>query len=79
MTPHIPAVTAQQLVSVALALEFSFHRQQGSHAIYSRKGDNARRVIPMHVGVTIKPKTLAGIVQDMGITMDELRSKLKMF
>jgi len=46
MMPHIPAITAQQLVSVALALGFSLHRQQGSHAIYYRKIDNARLVIP---------------------------------
>ena len=51
-------------------------RQKGSHAVYYRKSDGARVVIPMHVGRTIRPKTLAGILYDMGMTADDLRSLL---
>lgn len=76
MTPHMPIVTAQQLARVAKALGFILHRQKGSHAVYYRDADGARLVIPMHAGTAIKPKTLAGIVQDMGITMEDFRSRL---
>lgn len=55
---------------------FVFDRQTGSHAVYYRESDKARIVIPMHTGKIIKPKTLAGIVEDMGLTMEELRNLL---
>ena len=61
MTPKLPAVTAKDLVRVALKLGFEFRRQSGSHAVYVRKQDNARVIIPVHAGVTLKRKTLRGI------------------
>ena len=76
MTPHLPAITAAQVVRVAISLGFHLDRQKGSHAVYYRETDGARLVIPMHSGTTMKPKTLTGIVADMGITMDELRARL---
>ncbi len=33
-------------------------------------------VIPMHTGKAIKPKTLAAIIHDMGLTIAELRELL---
>ncbi|MGH9792603.1 MAG: type II toxin-antitoxin system HicA family toxin, partial [Candidatus Acidiferrales bacterium] len=33
---------------MAEKLGFEFRRQRGSHAIYVRRRDNARVVIPMH-------------------------------
>lgn len=76
MTPHLPAVNAQQLVRVAKHLGFQLDRQKGSHAIYYRTTDGARVVIPMHVGKIIKQKTLLGIINDMGITVEEFRTLL---
>jgi predicted RNA binding protein YcfA (HicA-like mRNA interferase family) len=49
-----------------MKLGFQFDRQKGSHAVYYRESDSARLVIPMHTGIALKPKTLAGIVSDMG-------------
>ena len=76
MTAHRPVVTAQQLARIAHRLGFELDRQKGSHAIYYRGSDKARVVIPMHAGKALKLKTLAGILDDMGITADELRSLL---
>lgn len=76
MTPHTPAVTAHAAARVAIDLGFRLERQKGSHAIYYRERDGARLVLPMHAGVTLKPKTLAGIVSDMGLTMNEFRAHL---
>lgn len=76
MTPHLPVVTAKQLSRVAEKLGYELDRQKGSHAIYYRESDKTRIVIPVHSGKTIKPKTLIGILSDMGLTPDDLREML---
>jgi predicted RNA binding protein YcfA (HicA-like mRNA interferase family) len=76
VSPRLPAVTAREAARVAVGLGFRFSRQQGSHAVYRRDSDGRRVVIPMHPGRTLKPKTLLGVVADMGITLDEFRSLL---
>lgn len=76
MTPHLPAMTARQLINVAERLGFVFDRQRGSHAVYYRETDCARIIVPLHQGKTIKPKTLLGILHDMGITVDQFHGYL---
>jgi len=76
MTPHLPVVTAQQLIRVAERLGFTLDRQRGSHAVYYRESDGARVVIPIHHGKSVKPKTLLAILHDMGLTVDEFRDCL---
>jgi predicted RNA binding protein YcfA (HicA-like mRNA interferase family) len=73
MSPKLPAMTGKDLVRVAQRLGFEFRRQTGSHAIYVRASDQRRVVIPMHAGKTVKPKTMRAIIDDLGITSDELR------
>lgn len=75
MTPKVPAVTAKQVVRVAERLGFAFRRQRGSHAIYVRGRDQARVVIPMHAG-DLKRKTLRGIIQDLGISVEQFQAML---
>lgn len=76
MSHRFPRVTAREVVRVAIKVGFVFDRQKGSHAVYYRERDKARIVVPMHAGKTIKPKTLAGILEDMGLTVEEFRSLL---
>ncbi len=76
MTPHLPAVTAQQLARVAVRIGFQLDRQHGSHAVYFRETDHRRIVIPMHAGKIIKPKTLLGILRDMELSLEEFRAHL---
>jgi len=76
VTPKLPAVTAKELARVAQRLGFELRRQTGSHAIYVRANDGRRVVIPMHSGRDLKPKTLRGIVADLGITQDEFHAML---
>ena len=71
MSPKLPAVTAREAAQVAQKLGFVFRRQKGSHAVYYRAGDQARVVIPMHGRRELKPRTLLGIIADMGITASE--------
>ena len=65
-------VTGKQLTKVAKSIGFEFDRKTGSHEVYYRESDKRRVVIQVHAGKTLKPKTLAAIVRDMGLTMEEL-------
>lgn len=76
MSPKIPVVTAREVVRVATKVGLVFDRQKGSHAVYYRETDGARIVVPMHAGKTIKPKTLAGILEDMDLTVEKFRNLL---
>lgn len=76
MTRRLPVVTAKEVIRVAERLGFVFDRQRGSHAVYYRPQDKRRIVIPVHSGREIRPKTLAGIIADMGLTVEEFRKLL---
>jgi predicted RNA binding protein YcfA (HicA-like mRNA interferase family) len=67
----LPAVRPSEMVRVARRLGFVFDRQKGSHAIYLRATDRRRAVIPMH-NRDLKPGTLHGLIEDMGITREQL-------
>lgn len=71
MNPKLPHIKAKELISVILKLDFEFERQSGSHAIYYRECDKRRIVIPIHPGKVIKPKTLRGIIKDIGLRVEE--------
>jgi predicted RNA binding protein YcfA (HicA-like mRNA interferase family) len=76
VSPRLPIIKAKELIRVAIKLGFEFDRQSGSHAIYYRKSDKRRIVIPIYLGKDIKPKTLAGIIKDMGLEADGFRKLL---
>lgn len=76
MNPKLPQVRAKELIKVALKFGFEFDRQSGSHAIYYRKSDRRRIVAPIHPGKDLKPKTLFGIIKDMGLEVDEFQKLL---
>jgi predicted RNA binding protein YcfA (HicA-like mRNA interferase family) len=72
--PRFPAVTAKDVIRIARKLGFEFSRQSGtSHAVYKRQSDKRRVIIPNHPSVTVKRKTLAAIISDLGITVEEFR------
>lgn len=71
MTEKLPSLKAKDLVRVAERAGFVFRRQKGSHAVYFRKEDGARVVIPMHSGRDIKMKTLSGILDDMKLSKQD--------
>lgn len=76
MSSKLPQVKAKEVIRVALKLGFEFDRQSGSHAVYYRKSDKRRIVVSVHSGKTIKPKTLYGIIKDMGLEAEEFRDML---
>ena len=76
MSPKLPQIRAKELIRIASKLGFEFDRQSGSHAIYYRKSDKRRIVVPLHSAKDLKPKTLFGIIKDMGLEVDEFRKLL---
>ena len=76
MSAKPPVVEAKDLARIARKLGFVLDRQKGSHAVFFRESDRARVVIPMHAGKAIRRKTLAGILEDLGITSEQLRELL---
>ena len=76
MTPKLPVVRARDVIRVAEKLGFVFDRQKGSHAVYRRSSDRARVVIPVHAGRDLKPKTLASIIDDLGLTVEQFTEML---
>lgn len=75
--PRFPAASCKDIIRVAGRLGFEFSRQAGtSHAVYKRKSDKRRVVIPIHPGKDIKRKTLAAIISDLDITVEEFNKLL---
>ncbi len=69
--PKLPSIRAREVARIAESVGFVFDRQRGSHAVYYRSSDHRRIVIPMHGSKDLKPGTLRGIINDMGLTIDE--------
>jgi predicted RNA binding protein YcfA (HicA-like mRNA interferase family) len=76
VSPRLPVVEAKDLARIARKMGFALDRQKGSHAIFYRESDGARVVIPMHSGRSIRRGTLLGIIEDMGLTVEQLRDLL---
>ena len=71
-----PSIRAREVVRVAESVGFVFDRQRGSHAVYYRAADKRRVVIPMHGPKDLKLGTLRGIINDMGLSIDEFIQRL---
>lgn len=77
MSTRFPVLTSKEIIRVLNKIGFVFLRQSGSsHAIYKRYEDNRRTVIPVHSGVNIKRRTLKSILNDAGLTIEELKKIL---
>jgi len=63
---NFPSIKAKEFIKVIEKLGFYLDRQKGSHAIY-KDSDGKRVVVPIHAGKDLKPGTLMGMIQDIGI------------
>ncbi|MGL5135863.1 MAG: type II toxin-antitoxin system HicA family toxin [Planktothrix sp.] len=63
---NFPSVKAKDFIKVIENLGFYFDRQKGSHALY-KNSQGLRVVVPIHSGKDLKPGTLMGMIQDIGI------------
>ena len=73
---NFPSVKAKEFIKVIEKLGFSFHRQKGSHAIY-KDSHGKRVVVPIHSGKDLKPGTLMGMIQDIGVDKETFFELLK--
>lgn len=69
---RLPAVTSKELIRVLKKVGFEPHHQKGSHITLKRSSDKRRVVIPVHPGKTLKFGTAKGIVEDAGLSREEL-------
>ena len=72
----LQAASAREVIRVAERLGFALDRQKGSHAVYFRASDKRRLVIPVHKGRELKPGTLRGLIDAMGLSVDEFVERL---
>ncbi len=68
---QLPSLTARKVVRALKRAGFVEDRQKGSHLILIHPESNARTVVPMHSGRTIKEPLLRAIVRDAGLRVQE--------
>jgi predicted RNA binding protein YcfA (HicA-like mRNA interferase family) len=71
VSTKLPVVTGEQLLRALLRAKWNVVRTRGSHVRLVR--DDRKTSVPVHAGRTIPPGTLKGILDDVGMTADELR------
>jgi predicted RNA binding protein YcfA (HicA-like mRNA interferase family) len=76
MSARLPEIRPRELERVVLRLGYQLARSRGSHRIYKHPTDPARRVIVAFHPGTIKRGTLARILRDLGISVDEFLALL---
>ena len=68
-----PRLTAQEVMRVIERKGFVLVRQSGSHKIF-RNSEGMRITLPFHSGKILHPKLLKSILEDAGLSVDDLRS-----
>ena len=68
----LPLLTARELITVLKRLGFEEVHRRGSHRTFKRAADRRRVTIPVHHGTTLKKGLLRGILNDIGLTVEEL-------
>ncbi|MCL5109969.1 MAG: type II toxin-antitoxin system HicA family toxin [Chloroflexi bacterium] len=76
MNPTMPRVTAQQVLRVMRKDGWTEVRRSGSHVSLRHPSKPGLVVIPMHSARTVRLGTLAKILKDAGLTVDEFRRLL---
>jgi len=71
MKGKLPRVTAGTVVSALERKGFVLVRQSGSHRIY-RNEQGVRVTVPYHTGKILHQKILQAILNDAGISPDDL-------
>ena len=68
----LPILTARELIAILKRLGFEEVHQRGSHRTFKRAADHRRATVPVHAGRTLKKGLLKGILNDIGLTVEEL-------
>lgn len=76
MSPRLPRITAHELLRALHRAGWYDSKQEGSHLTLRHPDRPSRLVVPVHVGAILKPGLLKGILDDAGMTAEELRNLL---
>jgi len=68
----LPILTARELTAILKRLGFEEAHRRGSHRTFKRASDHRRATIPVHAGTTLKKGLLRGLLNDIGLTVEEL-------
>ena len=72
MTKRLPRITAKEVLRALRKAGWYQARQKGAHIVLKHENKPGTRVtLSMHPGETILPKTLASILDQAGLTVDE--------
>ena len=73
MTKRLPRVTASRVLRALRKAGWYVHHQQGSHlTLKNDTRPGARVTLAMHKGEDILPKTLLSIMEQAGLSREEL-------
>jgi predicted RNA binding protein YcfA (HicA-like mRNA interferase family) len=70
---RLPRLTAQEVMKGIERNGFVLVRQSGSHKIFPNS-EGTRITLPFHSGKILHPKLLKSILEDTGLSVDDLRS-----
>jgi predicted RNA binding protein YcfA (HicA-like mRNA interferase family) len=76
MSPKLPRITAAELLRALRRDGWQQVRQSGSHVTLMHSAKPGHITVPKHANVTLKPKTLTSILEQAGLTTDDLRELL---
>jgi predicted RNA binding protein YcfA (HicA-like mRNA interferase family) len=72
----LPRITGDEVVRALKRAGFVIDRQRGSHVILIHPQRRKRVVVPVHAGKIVKPGTLSGILDDAGLSSEDLAQLL---
>lgn len=75
--PRRPVVAGKEMVRALERAGFFFDRQRGSHVTMRHQETGRSVTVPVHAGEALTPKILSSVLEQAGLTVDELRRLLK--
>ncbi|MBI2908924.1 MAG: type II toxin-antitoxin system HicA family toxin [Chloroflexi bacterium] len=76
MSPRLPRITGAELFRALKRDGWYESRQSGSHVILRHPNKAGHVTIPLHAGRIIPPGLLSSILDDAGLSVDDLRRLL---
>src|SRR5579859_2550416 len=74
--PPLPRVTGREVVRALGKLGWEAVIQKGAHAQLKHPARGGRLTVPLHAGETIGPGLLRSILNQAGVTVEELKGVL---
>ena len=75
--PKLPVVSGPEAIRALRRGGFEVDHQTGSHVTLRHPETRRRAVVPHHGGRDLRPGTLAGVLADAGLSVEEFRRLLK--